>query len=105
MEVAVSILIRKVRLKGELVDVLIKGNRFDSIGTDVDAYADVVIDGTGKALLPSFHNTHTHAAMTLLRGYADDMDLHSWLTENIWPFEAKLSEDDVYWGPSWPALR
>ena len=105
MEVAVSILIKKVRLKGELVDVLIKGNRFDSIGTDVDAHADVVIDGTGKAILPSFHNTHTHAAMTLLRGYADDMDLHSWLTDHIWPFEAKLSEDDVYWGAKLACLE
>lgn len=93
-----SILIRKVRLKGEVVDVLIKGSRFDSIGTDVDAMADVVIDGSGKAILPSFHNAHTHAAMTLLRGYADDMELHTWLSEYIWPFEAKLTEDDIYWG-------
>lgn len=93
-----SILIRKVRLKGEVVDVLIKGNRFDSIGTDVDAFADIVIDGSGKAILPSFHNAHTHAAMTLLRGYADDMELHAWLSEHIWPFEARLTEDDIYWG-------
>lgn len=93
-----SILIRKVRLQGEVVDVLIKGNRFDSIGTDVDAAAEVVIDGAGKAILPSFHNAHTHAAMTLLRGYADDMELHTWLSEHIWPFEARLTEDDIYWG-------
>ncbi|MDO9584340.1 MAG: amidohydrolase [Desulfomicrobium sp.] len=93
-----SILIRKVRLYGEVVDVLIRGNRFDSIGTDVDSSADVVIDGSGKAILPSFHNAHTHASMTLLRGYADDMDLHTWLSEHIWPFEARLTEDDIYWG-------
>ncbi|MDP3431336.1 MAG: amidohydrolase [Desulfomicrobium sp.] len=93
-----SILIRKVRLYGEVVDVLIRGNRFDSIGTDVDSSADVVINGSGKAILPSFHNAHTHASMTLLRGYADDMDLHTWLSEHIWPFEARLTEDDIYWG-------
>ncbi len=100
-----SILIRKVRLQGEVVDVLIKGNRFDSIGTDVDAFADVVIDGSGKAILPSFHNAHTHAAMTLLRGYADDMELHTWLSEHIWPFEARLTEDDIYWGAKLACLE
>lgn len=100
-----SILIRKVRLKGEVVDVLIKGSRFDSIGTDVDAMADVVIDGSGKAILPSFHNAHTHAAMTLLRGYADDMELHTWLSEYIWPFEARLTEDDIYWGAKLACLE
>lgn len=100
-----SILIKKVRLRGEVVDVLIKGNRFDSIGSDMDAFADVVIDGTGKAILPSFHNAHTHAAMTLLRGYADDMELHTWLSEHIWPFEARLTEDDIYWGAKLACLE
>ena len=100
-----SILIRKVRLNGEVVDVLIRGNRFDSIGTDVDSSADVVIDGSGKAILPSFHNAHTHASMTLLRGYADDMDLHTWLSEHIWPFEARLTEDDIYWGAKLACLE
>jgi 5-methylthioadenosine/S-adenosylhomocysteine deaminase len=103
--VAVSILIKKVRLNGELVDVLIRENRFDSIGTDVDAPAEVIIDGVGKAILPSFHNAHTHAAMTLLRGYADDMDLHTWLSGHIWPFEARLTEDDIYWGAKLACLE
>lgn len=100
-----SILIKKVRLYGEPVDVLIKGNRFDSIGVDVDSSADVVIDGTGKAILPSFHNAHTHASMTLLRGYADDMELHAWLSDHIWPFEARLTEDDIYWGAKLACLE
>lgn len=100
-----SILIKKVRLQGEIVDVLIRANRFDSIGTNIDSPAEVVIDGTGKAILPSLHNAHTHAAMTLMRGYADDMDLHTWLTEHIWPFEAKLTEDDIYWGTKLACLE
>jgi len=101
----VSVLIRNVSLKGEAVDVLIRGNRFDSIGGPVDFVADVTIDGSGKAILPSFHNAHTHAAMTLLRGYADDMDLHTWLTDHIWPFEARLNEDDIYWGAKLACLE
>ncbi len=100
-----TILIKNVRLKGEAVDVLIRGNRFDSIGPDVDAPADTVIDGAGKAILPSLHNCHTHAAMTLMRGYADDMSLHAWLADHIWPFEAKLTEDDIYWGAKLACLE
>ncbi|MGB9177061.1 MAG: amidohydrolase family protein, partial [Methanoregula sp.] len=43
-------------------------------------------------------NTHTHAAMSLLRGYADDMVLQDWLSQKIWPLEAHLTPADVYWG-------
>src|SRR5690554_2308089 len=56
-----------------------------------------VINGEGKIALPGFINTHTHAAMTLLRGYADDMPLDTWLKDKIWPFEASLDTDDIYW--------
>lgn len=56
------------------------------------------IDGGGKAALPGLINTHTHAAMTLLRGYADDLPLMDWLSTKIWPLEAKLKADDIYWG-------
>jgi len=59
---------------------------------------DRVINGEGKIALPGFINTHTHAAMTLLRGYADDMPLDSWLKDKIWPFEASLNKNDIYWG-------
>ncbi len=54
--------------------------------------------GEGKALVPGLVNAHTHVPMTLLRSYADDMALHTWLYEHIFPIEAKLTEDDIYWG-------
>ncbi|MTV47679.1 amidohydrolase family protein [Heliobacillus mobilis] len=57
-----------------------------------------VIDGRNKAVLPGLVNAHTHAAMTLFRSYADDLPLMRWLNEAIWPAEAKLTGDDVYWG-------
>ncbi len=56
------------------------------------------IDADGMVAMPGMINAHTHCAMTLLRGYADDMPLMPWLQERIWPFEMKLQEDDVYWG-------
>lgn len=57
-----------------------------------------VINGSGMALVPGLVNGHTHAAMTLFRGYADDLPLMEWLEGHIWPAEARLEYDDVYWG-------
>ncbi|MFZ3062498.1 MAG: amidohydrolase family protein [Actinomycetota bacterium] len=57
-----------------------------------------VIEGKGKVALPGLINAHTHAAMTLFRGYADDLALQEWLETKIWPREAHLKPDDVYWG-------
>jgi len=60
--------------------------------------AEHTIEAEGMVVMPGMVNAHTHCAMTLLRGYADDMPLMPWLQERIWPFETKLEEDDVYWG-------
>jgi 5-methylthioadenosine/S-adenosylhomocysteine deaminase len=67
--------------------------------------ADTVIDAKRKALVPGFVNTHTHAAMTLFRGYADDLPLQTWLQDWIWPAEAKLTGEDVYWGTKLACLE
>jgi len=57
-----------------------------------------VIDAKNSVVMPGLINTHTHAAMTLLRGYADDLQLSEWLDGNIWPAEARLTAEDVYKG-------
>ncbi len=63
--------------------------------------ADKYIDLHGHALIPGLINTHTHAAMSLLKGYADDLPLSEWLNEHIWPAEGKhVSHDFVYDGAS-----
>ncbi len=56
------------------------------------------VDGTNRLLLPGLVNAHTHVAMTLLRGYGEDLPLQSWLFDRIFPFEDKLFADAVYWG-------
>ncbi|MHA1626570.1 MAG: amidohydrolase, partial [Candidatus Asgardarchaeia archaeon] len=56
------------------------------------------IDGKGKVVMPGLINTHTHASMSLFRSYADDMQLMEWLTKKIWPLEAKLKPEDIYFG-------
>ena len=93
-----DLLIRNVQLDGKPTDVLIEGNRFKSIDTGLDGTAEQTIDGSGMAMLPTFVNMHTHAAMTLMRSYADDLELHDWLENYIWPLEAKLDEEDIYHG-------
>ena len=55
------------------------------------------IMGRGKLLLPGLVNTHTHLAMTLLRGYGENLSLQDWLFTRIFPFEAKLTSDAIYW--------
>ncbi|MDD2620663.1 MAG: amidohydrolase [Syntrophomonadaceae bacterium] len=67
-------------------------------GTAPQGSYEKVIDGSDRVVLPGFINTHTHAAMTLLRGYADDLPLMEWLENKVWPLEAKLTAEDVYWG-------
>jgi len=57
-----------------------------------------VLDATGCVIMPGLINCHTHAAMTLFRGLADDMPLMKWLQEHIFPAEKKLKEEWVYWG-------
>lgn len=66
-------------------------------GAPVPKAGDTVIDGTGMVAIPGLINTHTHLAMTLFRGAADDLPLMTWLQEKIWPVEAHLTEEDVYW--------
>ncbi len=62
------------------------------------APTDDTIDARGLALTPGLVNGHGHAAMTLLRGYGDDLPLIEWLETRIWPAESKMTRDDVYWG-------
>lgn len=55
-------------------------------------------DGAHRLMLPGFYNVHSHAPMTLLRGYAENLPLQRWLTEKVFPFEDKLNADSVYCG-------
>jgi 5-methylthioadenosine/S-adenosylhomocysteine deaminase len=91
-------LVKNVEFEGRKTDVRIVGNRFGRIAPDQEAFGATILNGEGMALLPTFVNMHTHAAMTLLRSYADDLELHDWLTNYIWPLEAQMSEEDIYHG-------
>lgn len=81
-------------------DIAIDNSCLKELGNDLgEKYKGFeIIDGTGTLTMPGFINSHTHAAMTMLRGYADDMPLMEWLSQRIWPREAHLKEEDIYWG-------
>ena len=56
------------------------------------------IDAKEKVVMPGLINTHQHAAMSLLRGYADDLPLREWLEKRIWPIEKHMTPHDIYVG-------
>ena len=60
--------------------------------------APVEVRWVGGLLLPGLINAHCHSPMTLLRGQGEGLSLDRWLREVIWPREAKVGADDVYWG-------
>ncbi|MBF0294326.1 MAG: amidohydrolase [Magnetococcales bacterium] len=79
--------------------IRIDGGRIQAMGQDLECPAGAeVLDAGGMAAVPGLVNGHTHAAMTLFRGFGDDMPLMQWLQTRIWPAEARLTEEDVYWG-------
>ena len=65
---------------------------------DFDFYGVEIIEGRGMLATAGMVNTHGHVSMTLLRSYADDMELMDWLQNKIWPIEAKMTAQDIYWG-------
>ena len=81
------------------VDVAVEGAHITAVGADLPAVpGDKTVDGRGDLLLPGFVNTHCHAAMTLFRGYGEDLPLSRWLNERIFPAEDRLTSESVYWG-------
>ncbi len=98
-----SLLLRDVQLGRELTNIYVEGQRIAEIGPKREA--DTVVEGKGKLALPGLVNLHTHAAMTLFRGFGDDMTLQSWLETKIWPHEAKLRPEDIYWGTKLACLE
>ena len=100
-----KILIKGALLDGRQKDIYIEGKYIKQIGDSLQLEADSVIDASRKAIIPGLVNTHTHAAMTLFRGFGDDMPLMPWLEQKIWPNEAKMTYEDVYWGAKLACLE
>jgi 5-methylthioadenosine/S-adenosylhomocysteine deaminase len=92
-------MIHSAVLDGERVGLRCEDGRIAALGPEVVAMiGDETIDAKGAPLVAPLVNGHTHAAMTLFRGSGGDLPLMPWLRERIWPIEARLESEDVYWG-------
>ena len=77
-------------------NVAIENKRIANITKELpDTTGAEVIDAKGNLLIPGFYNAHTHAAMTLFRGYGEDLPLQRWLEERIFPAEDRLNYENV----------
>ena len=85
----------------------IRGNKIvmvDRDGSRTEAFRNScgnglrVFNAENQAVMPGLINLHNHVAMSLMRSLADDMPLMPWLQEKIWPYEAKLTGEDIYQG-------
>jgi 5-methylthioadenosine/S-adenosylhomocysteine deaminase len=72
-------------------DILIEGGRISSVAPSIEEKAEFRIDASGKIAMPGLVNAHTHLGMTILRGHGEDLPLHQWLEEKIWPAESRQS--------------
>jgi 5-methylthioadenosine/S-adenosylhomocysteine deaminase len=84
------------KLTVERADVLLDRDEGEilAVGSDVAA-GDEELSAEGGLVIPGLVNAHSHVAMTLLRGHADDKPLDRWLQEDIWPVEAELTPEDI----------
>lgn len=88
----------------------VEGSVFAAMGqgaapAEEKSQAAETVNGSGLLFMPGLINTHGHAAMSLLRGLADDLKLQDWLENHMWPMEGKFTGDDVYWGTSLAAAE
>ncbi|WCN36671.1 amidohydrolase family protein [Aneurinibacillus uraniidurans] len=82
--------------------IAFENGRITYVGPTPDNLSDYeeVIDAKGRIVMPGLVNTHGHTAMSLLRGYADDLPLQEWLETKMWPLEAQFTAEHVRWGTS-----
>ncbi len=93
----ISVLVKDEILNNMFVGV--KGCRITHLSTAApkEDFSEVY-DGTDKLLMPGLCNTHMHVPMSLMRGYAEDLPLHEWLHQKVFPFEDQLDDMAVYYG-------
>jgi 5-methylthioadenosine/S-adenosylhomocysteine deaminase len=83
--------------KYQKLDIVIDDDKIKEVTTNYTGKYDVEIDATNKIVMPGLINAHTHLGMSIFRATNDNMNLDQWLKEKIWPREAKLSNEDVYY--------
>lgn len=81
------------------LDILVQDQKIKKIDKNIKAPQKAkIINGKNKLIMPGLFNLHSHVPMTLLRGYGEGLKLQDWLFNRIFPFEALLTKEDMYWG-------
>ncbi len=83
--------------KYEKLDIVIKDDTIVEICDNYSGEYDLVIDASGKIVMPGLINSHTHLGMSIFRATNDNLNLNDWLTKKIWPIEDNLTDEDVYY--------
>ena len=101
----ISILSFKDQTVRNNMDLLVRDGRIEKITENSNSTEPIsfrsnedIIDGTGKYIIPGLVNAHSHTAMTLLRGVAEDVNVDDWFNKHVWIYEQSLTPDDVYIG-------
>ncbi len=87
------------------MDLFIKDGKIEKITSNFNSNItiqpqseEIIIDGTDKYIIPGLVNAHSHTAMTLLRGVAEDVNVNDWFNKHVWVYEQSLTPEDVYIG-------
>ncbi|MBE0635021.1 amidohydrolase [Candidatus Bipolaricaulota bacterium] len=89
--------VRPVEASSSTFDLRFDNRRIASVSDAEPQPGDTEVDARGKLAIAGFVNAHTHLAMVLFRGLADDVALQTWLEDYVWPIEQQLQPEDVYW--------
>ena len=88
-------------VKIEKTSIYTEKDKIAAIGKAPSSFKeDIVIDGTDKLVIPGLINSHSHAYMSFMRNYADDLSFMDWLFGRVDPLEQKMTDEDAYWGAS-----
>ena len=78
------------------IDILIEDDIIKKISKNINEDVDKIINATNKVAMPGLINTHAHVPMSIFKENLDGYSLQEWLTQKIWPAEAKLTDNDIY---------
>lgn len=81
----------------EALDIVITDNLITEMVDNYQGQADMIIDAGGKIVIPGLINCHTHLGMSVFRATNDNLNLNDWLTKKIWPLEAQMTDQDIYY--------
>ena len=75
-----------------------EGGIIARIGPQLPSEGARAIDCSGQFLTPGLCNLHAHTPMNIFKGIAEDVNIDDWFNRELWPYESKITDEDIYWG-------